>query len=152
MQNPLATEVAHQRPHQRRGDDKGKRTAQPHLAVIEVRLHHHAGRQRLPHRHQGRIDKVRQQGQAHQPPKVMTEVEAEKRQQTEQGEQSGNRQQMASPLDLPHHHQVAGKADRHPRPQQETYHLGADAHSLQPERPERQVSAVDKIEGAEKER
>ena len=82
----------------------------------------------------------------------MTEIEAEKRQQTEQGEQPGNRQQMARPLDLPHHHQVAGKADRHPRPQQETNHLGADAHPLQPERPERQVSTVDKIEGAEKER
>ena len=80
-------------------------------------LHHHAGGQRLPHRHQGRIDKVRQQGQTHQPPEVMTEIEAEKRQQTEQGKQPGNRQQMTRPLDLPHYHQVAGKADRHPRPQ-----------------------------------
>ncbi len=152
MQDPVAAKIAHQGPHQGGGDNKGEGAAQAHLAIVEMGLHHHASSQRLPHRHQSRVDKVRHQGQRHQPPEVVAEIKPEKRQQTEQGEQPRHWQQVTRPLDLPHHHQVAGKADRHPRPQQETNHLGAHPYPLQPERPERQIGTVDKVKRAKEER
>ncbi len=150
MQHPFAAKIPHQGPHQGRGDDEGKGAAQAHLAVVEVRLHHHAGGQRLPHRHQGRVDEVRHQGQSHQPPEVVAEIKAEEGQQAEQAEQAGDRQQMPRPLDLPHHHQVAGKADRHAGTKQQAYHLGAHPDPLQPERPERQIGTIDEVESTKK--
>ncbi len=80
----------------------------------------------------------------------MAEVKAEEGQQAEQAEQAGDRQQVPRPLDLPHHHQIAGKADRHARAEQQADHLGADPDPLQPERPERQIGTVDEVESAKK--
>ena len=148
MQHPVAAKIPHQRSHQSRCNDESERATQPHLAVVEMGLHHHAGSQRLPHRHQGRVDEIRHQGQAHQPPEVMAQIKAEESQQTQQTEQPGDGQQVPRPLDLPHHHQVAGEADRHPGSQQQAYHLGAHADPLQPERPERQIGTIDEVEGA----
>ena len=78
----------------------------------------------------------------------MAEVEAQKRQQAQQAEQPGDGQQLTGPLDPSHHHQVAGKADGHADPQQQAYLLGAHPFALEPQGPERQIGAVDEVEGA----
>ena len=79
----------------------------------------------------------------------MADIEAEEGQQAQQTEQSGDGQQLPRPLDPSHHHQVAGKPDGHADPQQEADLLGAHPYAFQPEGPERQIGAIDEVEGTE---
>ena len=79
----------------------------------------------------------------------MADIEAEEGQQAQQTEQPGDGQQLPRPLDPSHHHQVAGEADGHADPQQEADLLGAHPYAFQPEGPERQIGAIDEVEGTE---
>ena len=50
VQHPARPPVLHQGPHQGRAENEGRRTPQPHLAVIKLHLQHHARRQCLTQR------------------------------------------------------------------------------------------------------